>query len=103
MKIAYPARFTPQADGGFFVQFVDLDNAFTEGATLEEAQFNAAEVLTLILEDRLERGDAIPAPSPLTPDTCDIAPEPSVQSAILLRHARGERPLSDLARALEIS
>ena len=103
MRMAYPARFEPQEDGGFFVQFVDLDNAFTEGTTLEEAQFNAAEVLTLILEDRLESGAAIPAPSPVTPETIEIAPEPSVQAAILLRQARGDRPLSDLARALETS
>jgi predicted RNase H-like HicB family nuclease len=28
------------------VRFVDLDDAFTEGATLDEALFNAAEVLS---------------------------------------------------------
>lgn len=103
MKITYPARFEPQEGGGFLVQFVDLDNAFTEGATEEEALFNATEVLTLILEDRMESGIAIPIPSAGTTQTVDIAPEASVQSALLIWFARNGRPLSEIARSLQTS
>ena len=49
MDIRYPATFKPEA-GGYVVQFVDLPDTFTEGDTLEEAQFNAVEVLSAMLE-----------------------------------------------------
>jgi antitoxin HicB len=63
----------------------------------EKAEFNAAEVLTLILEYLLAVGENIPVLSSLTTETRMITPELSVQSAILLRQARGERSLSKLA------
>lgn len=102
MRLLYPYTVEAQENGGYFVQFVDLEEAFTEGATLEEAAFNASEVLTGVLSFRLEKNDVIPSPSPA--DGLPVAaPCASVQSAILLREARGERQLSDLARALETS
>jgi antitoxin HicB len=81
---------------------VDLEEAFTEGETVEEAAFNAAEVLTGVLSYRIEKGDEIPAPSPAG-DMLVATPSASVQAAILLRDARGEKSLSDMARALETS
>lgn len=63
MKIEYPAILTPAGEGGFLVDFPDFEGgAFTEGNTLEEALFNAAEVLGLILEARKAKGQPIPAP-----------------------------------------
>jgi antitoxin HicB len=70
MDIRYPATVERQPDGSYFVQFVDLEDTFTEGQTEEEALFNAAEALSAMLAWRL---------------------------------ARGERTLSELARALETS
>jgi len=102
MNISYPYTIEQQDGGGYFVQFIDLDNAFTEGSTIEEAEFNAAEVLTLILEDLLERGELIPDPSSAGKNPV-TTPSPEVQSAILLHKARGDRPLSDLARAIGTS
>ena len=86
MNLSYPYTVEPQEGGGLFVQFVDIEEAFTEGATPEEAAFNAAEVLSGILAHRLERGDAIPTPS-TAPDLAHIAPGVEIQSAILLRQA----------------
>ncbi len=43
MDITYPARLAEQ-EGGYFVEFIDLPDTFTEGGTIEEALFNAAEV-----------------------------------------------------------
>lgn len=63
MKLEYPYTLEPQEEGGFVVQFTDFEEAFTEGATSEECAFNAAEVLTGILEQRLEDGEEIPLPS----------------------------------------
>ena len=102
MKFSYPYTMQPQDGGGYFVQFVDLEEAFTEGETVEEAAFNAAEVLTGVLSYRIEKGDEIPAPSPAG-DRLVATPSASVQAAILLRDARGEKSLSDMARALETS
>lgn len=102
MKFSYPYTMQPQDGGGYFVQFVDIEEAFTEGETVEEAAFNAAEVLTGVLSYRVEKGDEIPTPSPAG-DMLVATPSASVQAAILLRDARGEKSLSDMARALETS
>jgi len=103
MAINYPAIFTAEPSGGFCVQFVDLAEAFSEGDTMEEAQFNAAEVLTLTLEGRLDEGQDIPEPTPNVQGATYIAPDAKTQAVLLLRHARGDRTLADLARALNTS
>ncbi|MDR0996999.1 MAG: type II toxin-antitoxin system HicB family antitoxin, partial [Zoogloeaceae bacterium] len=61
MNALYPAMIT-QEDGAWLVQFVDLDEAFSDGDSWEEALFNAAEVLDLTLEGRMEEGLFIPPP-----------------------------------------
>lgn len=104
MDIRYPATLKPDGNG-YFVQFVDLPDTFTEGGTVEEALFNAAEVLSGMLECKIEDGDPIAAPSPgmKGKNIHYIAPDAKTQAALLLRQARGERSLADLARALETS
>ena len=103
MNLNYPYTLTPE-DGGFVVQFVDFEEAFTEGDTKEEAAFNAVEVLTGILAYRLERGEEIPEPSPAKRRPV-ASPGAAVQSAILVREAREAqgKTLADLARALDTS
>lgn len=60
--LAYGARV--KKDGrGYLVTFRDLDNAFAEGATLEEAIFNARETLDGVLASMLEHGLDIPVPT----------------------------------------
>lgn len=103
MDIRYPAIFEPQEGGGFHVRFVDLPDTFTEGATEEECLFNAAEALSAMLEAKLDHGFAIPAPSRDTPGARLIAPDAKTQAALLVRFARGARPLSEVARALNTS
>jgi antitoxin HicB len=103
MEISYPARLTPQAEGGFLVEFVDLADTFTEGQTQEEALFNAAEVLSGMLAWHLDEGHDIPAPSLDLQDVHYVAPDAKTQAVLLLRYARAGRSLADLARALETS
>ncbi len=105
MDIHYPARIAPQEGGGFLVQFVDLADTFTEGDTLEEALFNASEVLSAMASWHLDEGHALPMPTAgLSGDDVHyVAPDAKTQAAMLLRHARGERSFADLARALETS
>jgi antitoxin HicB len=83
MNLSYPARFEPQQPSGYFVQFIDFDNAITQGETLEECKANAQEVLSLVIEDMLEGGKEIPKPS-TSNDAFLIAPETLIQSKILL-------------------
>lgn len=103
MDIRYPATLTPQPDATVLVQFVDLEDTFTEGQTVEEALFNASEVLSGMLAWRLDQGLSVPVPSADVADAHYIAPDAKTQAAMLLRLARGERTLSELARALETS
>lgn len=104
MKIEYPYTVEQQEDGSSLVQFVDFEEAFTEGYTPEEVVFNAAEVLTGIISHRLAKGQEIPAPS-IVEDATYIAPGAAIQSALLLHLARQEqnKTVADMARALGTS
>ncbi|MCC2596178.1 type II toxin-antitoxin system HicB family antitoxin [Pusillimonas sp. MFBS29] len=103
MDVRYPAKVSEDPAGGFCVQFIDLNEAFTEGDTLEEALFNAAEVLTLTLEGRLSEGMDVPDPSQGVKGGHYIAPDAKTQGVLLLRAARGDRTLAQLARAMDTS
>lgn len=103
MEIRYPAKLEPQNDGSFFVAFPDLEDTFTEGATEEEALFNASEVLTAMLEAKIEHGLPIPPPSTGEDSAHLIAPDAKTQAALLVRFTRGSRALAEVARALGTS
>lgn len=104
MNLEYPYTLEAQPDGTFLVQFLDLEEAFTEGLTADEAAFHAAEVLSLVLEQRMEDNQPIPRPTqPWDGETA--SPRANIQTAVLLRWAREDegKTLSDLARALNTS
>ncbi len=104
MKIEYPAEIQKEDDGTFLVSFPDIPEALTQGETMEEALFNASEVLTLSMEFRLDEEQEIPDPSSITGDNIHlISPVAKVQSAMLIRKSRQGRSLADLARTLETS
>ena len=103
MEIRYPAIIEELSGGNFLVTFIDLPDTFTEGKSKGEALFNASEVLSAMLVWRLDSGNDVPAPSLGVGNGHYIAPDAKTQAAMLLRLARGERSLSDLARALETS
>ena len=103
MKIEYPCTIVPDEPTGFLVQFIDFEEAFTGGATFEEAIFNASEVLTGILSYRLDNKIDVPLPSALQQDQFAVAPDTSTQTAMLIRQSRKDRTLSDLARTLGTS
>ncbi|WP_396956756.1 type II toxin-antitoxin system HicB family antitoxin [Nitrosomonas sp.] len=103
MNTLYPAILEPQEPSGYCVQFVDIPGAITEGETIEECLFNAAEALTGVIESYIELGQDIPHPSENIKGAYYVAPDARVQSALLIRWARGNRSLADIARALETS
>jgi antitoxin HicB len=106
MKISYECIAEKQEDNKFFVTFPDFEEAITEGESLEEALFNAEEVLTLTLEGRIEESKDIPLPNSEKSNTgtaYKIYPSPRVQSALLVRFIRSQKSLSELARSLDTS
>jgi len=103
MNVLYPAIFEyGKSDKRYTVHFPDLPEAITEGETLEEASFNASEVLTLTLEGRVDEGIDIPRPS-RQKNAKLIAPSARAQAALLLRWAQGDHTIAEMARALNTS
>ena len=63
-SFTYPAKFTPDADGGFVVTFRDVPEAITQGETIEECREQAAGALQAAIETYIERRMPIPVPAP---------------------------------------
>jgi len=104
MKIEYPAIFEPADEGGYTITFPDFPEAISEGDSLEEAIYNAIEVLDLTLKSRMEDNETIPLPhSESGVDVHMIAPDVNIQSALLVKLNRGDKKFSDLARTLGTS
>ena len=61
-KYKFPALIIKE-DDGYVVEFPDLDDTFTDGATQEEAYENAEDVLNLMLWNREEKNVPIPKAS----------------------------------------
>ena len=79
MKYIYPAIFTEE-ENGILVDFPDLPNCYTDGATIEEAFENAEDALALALWQMEETQQEFPAPS--TPAALNV---PSGVSVALVR------------------
>jgi antitoxin HicB len=105
MNILYPTKIKfSKSDQRYLVSFYDLEEAITEGETLQEALLNAAEVLTLTLAGRLDEEMTIPMPTDRTAkNVYYIAPSARLQAAILIRLSRGKHSIAKLARALDSS
>ncbi len=103
-NVKYCAVLEAQPEGGFSVTFPDIPEAITEGDTREEALFQAADVLTLCLEERIVSSDALPVATKVK-DGVWIEPAAAIQAAMAVRAARQEqgRTLAELARALGTS
>lgn len=111
MKVVYPVRIEASEDSGFIAQGVPpLTGVVTWGATREEAEANAVEALTAVLETLLDRGLPIPEPLAETSDGTEgevvlVEPDPSAAVPILLRKAREAAGLTqgELANKLGIT
>ena len=101
MIIAYPYLAELEEDGRFFVHFIDIEEAITQADTLEEAAFNATEVLSGILACRIDDNEEIPEPSACPKNGYLAFPTPKIQAVLLLKKARGDRSLTELANAMD--
>lgn len=106
----YPYQVTPAEEGGFLLQFIDLEEAFSEADSIEEAELNAEEVLSLTLAGRIEDGFDVPLPTDHEQLKGEdnihwCAPVADIQVALLVHWAREEKhvSLAELARQLNTS
>jgi len=62
-KYVFPAVFTKEDNGHYFINFPDLKNCYTQGDNLQDAYDMASDVLCLCLYNLEEKGEPIPTPS----------------------------------------
>lgn len=62
-RYVYPAVFTPDEDGGYSVNFPDVESCYTCGDDLADAIFMAEDILALVLYQYEKEGIPIPEPS----------------------------------------
>lgn len=104
ISLVYPAKITSE-DGGYVINFRDLENVFTEGNTKEEAMFNAQEVLDILLLDMVKDNLDIPVPSKCRKDEIPITVSPEVAVPVLLHILRTEKnyTMSEVAHSMGVS
>jgi predicted RNase H-like HicB family nuclease len=62
----YPAIFTPEPEGGYYIHFPDIENCFTCGKDIKDGILMAADALALIVyTDYEETGLPAPASTPI--------------------------------------
>ena len=103
--LSYPAKIVKRKSGHYDVQFIDLDDAFTYGDTLEQALDHASEVLSGIILTRLDLGKDVPKPSKSLKarNVYYVLPDGATQSALLIREAFAGQNLAKIARSMETS
>ncbi len=104
MKIAYPARFEADEDGRIVATFRDLPEAATDGADMDEARGEAADLLDSALMFRMKYREDIPAPSRLRKGENLVAPDAAVAMKAALYIAMRERGIAaaELSRRLGV-
>ncbi|ALA26538.1 hypothetical protein AVI51_16745 (plasmid) [Piscirickettsia salmonis] len=105
LKLSYPAKFEEDNEvGGYVVSFRDLPNIFTDGETIEEAMYNARDVLNLLLTEMIADKHTITEPSDIRKSEILIPVSPQVAAPILLHKLRElrEYSLAQVARRLNV-
>lgn len=59
----YPARFEPAREGGFVITFPDFTWGVTQGDTEEEALEMAADAISTMIREHIQKGEDLPRPS----------------------------------------
>jgi len=104
MQTLFPAKIHKNRDGLFQVRFFDIDEATTQGKTLEEALINAEKILNASLDERIN--DEIEVNWPMMAEGKDIysiAPAARIQSAMMIHYSRGEKNMDEIAQKTGVS
>ncbi len=64
-KRQFQVIFTPQKEGGFTAEVLELPGCISEGENMKETEKNIQEAIELYLETLEEQGLSIPKPSQL--------------------------------------
>ena len=104
MKIVYPARFEAGEDGRILVTFRDLPEAATDGANMDEARREAADLLDSTLMFRMKYREDIPAPSKLRKGEELVFPDAAAAMKVALYIAMRESGMTaaELSRRLDV-
>ena len=102
--LAFPARLTPEPEGGVTVTFRDLPEAISYGANRSDAETMAEEVLELAVAERMDRGEDIPSASLRQSGEVLVALRPllAAKAALHCALARDGVTKSELARRLRV-
>ncbi len=104
MNYAYRAKLIKDEEDRYLVEFPDLPEALTDGATLREALAEAADCLSEAIASRIVDGDDIPEPSPMRRGNHLIPVDPIVAMKAALYSAMVQQGINaaSLARALDV-
>ena len=78
--LIYPAIFTEEEAGGYWVRFPDVDGCVTEGDNMEHAARMSIEALDGVIATMLEIGQSIPIAS----DVKDIKTESDKECVVMI-------------------
>jgi antitoxin HicB len=98
----YPAKFTPDPDGGYVVTFRDIPEAITQGDHDAEAMEMAKDVLLSAMDFYMEDRREVPAPTrPKSGERLIPLPSSAAAKILLLNEMVAQKVTpSDLARRL---
>src|SRR4051794_14972971 len=104
-NFSYPAKIVKRKSGAHEVQFIDIDEAFTYGDSLEQALDDASEVLSAVILTRLDHEMPVPKPSKSMKGKSIfyVLPDGATQSALLIREAFAGQNVARIARSMETS
>jgi antitoxin HicB len=103
--LAYPVTLTPEEEGGFTVTFTEIPEAITQGETLDDAMFHAADALETALDFYFDDKRAVPMPSKPKRGQRVVELPISLSAKVLLLNemlAQQVRP-AELARRLHVT
>lgn len=98
--LRYPARFTPDEDGGWLVWIPDINSdgigIYTEAETLEEAREMAQDALTGCLMVKLGMSEPLDGSSSLRdePGWEWVSPAPNIEVALAIRELRQQKKMT---------
>lgn len=103
-RYAYPCRPRKDSEGRILISFRDVPEALTDGATKEEALFEAADALSAALAGYLVGDRELPTPSSARRGEYLVAPPNSMvmKIAVCTTARRKKVTPAELARALRI-
>lgn len=108
MRYVFPCNFTLdeyENDGGFVVQFPDVQGATCGGKTFKECIILAEDCLVVMLEAYIDRQKELPTPSPWVEGQELVGVQPLIAAQLDLYTAMREQNITtaDLARRLGIT